>query len=148
VFVLVNAVVPLVRDEFYPFTSAALFSEAPRVVCRYLVRLPDGRPVSPALVGLGRFYWGLRGFTDAHPEPHPGGVRLPSTLDRAGVVASESDIRAAVESFLAQRPALTFLDVTQEVIGAGVDGRLAIVSTRTWRIHRHRGDSPSRPPGS
>lgn len=127
-FATLNLVVPVLTAELFPFSRFWLFADAPRRYCHYEIRTSEGKPVPPQALGLQRNYNG------AQPYRYHGRV-LPPTIDRFGDVAREEEVRAQARGFLAEHPAIRFLDVQQDVIGAADQDRVGVVSTRRWRIY-------------
>lgn len=121
-FLLAVSLVSLTVGDLYPFTDPSLFSDAPRLYCRYRVIDRDsGEELPAAWFGLHRNYYGLDGYSDARSEPHRGARLAAPTLDRFGRVAAAKEVRGAVLAGLALLPlehaSTTRVRVEQEIIG-------------------------------
>lgn len=136
IFVLANIVVPLTTDELYPFSNPKLFVDAPKVYCNYTIRKEDGTELNPKLFGLEFRYFGLEGYTLQTPGPSPGARRLPTTVVRAGHVASREEVVNIVQKNLKSFPSLDYVDVTQLIVGDYDGNIIGMTGENKWRIHR------------
>ena len=130
-FCIAAVVIPLVRTELYPFSSAPMFSAAPRRYCNYRVLDPEGRELSVADFGLQRNYWG-------NPPEVGVGFRPSESLDRFGEVADHNAVIAQVTSKLKDFPSLEAVEVVQEVIGPVDSDRIGLVSAAHWVVKNPR----------
>lgn len=126
-FVAANLGFPVIRTEFFPFSRAPMFWNAPQVYCEYRVVAPDGTALPVADFGLQRNYWG-------NPVGVGVGIRPPETVDVFGEVASEKAVVTQVKKRLAAFPELRFVDVEQDVIGPLDTGEVGSIARHHWRV--------------
>lgn len=141
VFVGLLLAVPLCRRELFPFTSAGLFVDGSRTMCRYEVMDDAGRQVPLEGLGLQRNYQGLAGYSKAVPGRHPGARLDAPTIDRFGEVAPLADVLATVTAHMARGAYPGRLYVTQIVYG-DVDGELGEVARHRLCVANPRGGAP------
>lgn len=134
-FVVANVAIPLCCAELYPFTNAALFSDAPRVLCDYEITAPSGEHLPNMSFGISRQYWGLRGFSSVNPNPHPRAIQLPTTIDRVGQVPSKEEVTEVIQQNLRVLRSLEYVEVQQRVLGAIDENRVGVTQRRTWRVY-------------
>ena len=130
-FCLVLVLAPLVFGELFPFTSAPMFRDAPKVYCVYGVTGPDGQPLSLKTFRLHQNY-------DGNPVGMGGGRTPEPTLNIFGQVQDMEQVRKHVQRYLNDRhPSLAFVDVQQRVFGALSENRVGLLSAETIRVKRH-----------
>jgi hypothetical protein len=135
VFVVVCLVMPLIVSDLCPFTRAPMFADAPTQYCDYTICDPEGHALKPLNFGLQRNYWG-------NPPGEGVGHRPPEGVDVFGQVADRATVEAMVQRRLARSTDLSYVEVTQQVIGAIDDRQVGVVRETKWRI-----DNPAfRPP--
>jgi hypothetical protein len=139
VFAALCAMVPLWRDEWYPFSCAPMFEDAPQLYCDYQIQDPRGRALAPGDFGVQRNYWG-------NPVGVGTGFRPPPTVDRFGEVPQREAVSAAVARGLARRPELPFVDVVCEVVGPTDDRGIGIVARDHWRVNNPARSSQEKQP--
>ncbi len=76
--VAIYAGIAVAHQEFYPFTDAALFIDAPQRIATYDVTDATGEVVPAEVFALRSYYFGLRGFIPSSPGPAPGALSLPA----------------------------------------------------------------------
>lgn len=131
VFLLANMIVPILRGDIYPFTSAPMFRDAPVVYCNYHVYAPDGAELPQKDFLLHRLY-------DGNPVGYGVGVRPPDILERFGEPRMEAEIRRHILPLL-ELPAyrqLPYVELVQETIGAVDENQLGVVKRERFRISR------------
>ncbi len=131
VFLLANAIVPILGGDIYPFTSAPMFRDAPVVYCNYHAYAPDGAELPQQDFLLQRLY-------DGNPVGYGVGVRPPAILDRFGEPRTEAEIRRHMLPLL-ELPAyrdLPYVELVQETIGAVDANQLGVVKRERFRISR------------
>lgn len=128
-FAACTVVLPVVVGDCYPFTTAPMFRDSPRLYCRYEVLDPQGVPLLLGDFELQRNY-------DGNPVGLGAGIRPPPTLDEFGTAPDEAALRAHVARLLGERFAgLPHVDVVQTVIGP-VDAR-HVGTIRQSRVRVH-----------
>jgi hypothetical protein len=139
----VNALVPLIWGDIYPFTSAPMFRDAPTQYADYRVYGPDGNELptrhyaldkdkteDPFLVG--RVY-------DGNPVGYGVGIAPPPVLEQEfGVVHDEAAVRQHIGKQLArpENAKYPYVEVVQEVVGPIDEQRLGVVKTTRWKVDR------------
>jgi hypothetical protein len=126
-FVAFSIAIPLVCTEWYPFSRAPMFSDAPRLYCDYSVQDDAGRSLPLVDFGLQRNYWG-------NPLGVGVGFEPPPSVDSFGAIAPAEEVAAHVTNGLKRYPDLPAVVVTQTVVGARADGTVGSTATTTWRI--------------
>lgn len=126
-FLLVFAVVPLCTTEFFPFSQAPMFADAPWMYCDYAVTGPIGEPLALHVFALQRNYWG-------NPLGVGVGFEPPASLDEFGEVPPKLAVTEWLQNRLAGFPHLEFVDVTRTVIGAVDDRQVGPIHTERWRV--------------
>jgi hypothetical protein len=119
---------PLLHDELFPFTSAALFTDAQPRYASYRVIDPQGKRLSAIGFRLYIRYAGLRGYSLRHPERHASGVLGPPTAHRWGEVLDVASVRRVVREVLRERPELPYVTVEQTVYGAVDERRVGLTA--------------------
>lgn len=138
IFCLAHVLIPIALRELYPFSIAPMFEDAPRVYCRYEVHQPDGASLPLAEFGLQRNYWG-------NPLTYGMGVKPAFTIDRFGHVAEQTEVIHQVEQSLTLRPELSYVDVTQEVVGARNTQTIGVLRHSNWRVFNPLHRQPGKP---
>lgn len=129
---LANVVVPLMWGDFYPFTSAPMFRDAPVECANYRVFAPDGTE-------LPQENWLCQRIYDGNPVGYGVGIQPPPVLEQEyGKIASEDEIRAHFRRQFEQpqNRKHSYVEVVQEVIGGLKNGRVGVIQTRRMRIDR------------
>jgi hypothetical protein len=126
-FVFLFAGVPLLRTEFFPFSRAPMFADAPQRYCEYAVTDPRGQAVDLALFGLQRNYWGNPLGVGVGFRPVPG-------FDVFGEVPSQEAVTAHLRSVLPTLPDLDYVQVERTVYGPVDEWRIGLIETESWRV--------------
>jgi hypothetical protein len=128
-FVVLQAVLPLLFTDLFPFSTMPMFSDAPRELWQLEVFDPDGRRLAASSFSVHSLYV-------ANPRPRIG-VHLPSTVNRPDGSASQAEITAMVLRRLREHPELSHVEVVQRRIGAvrnGAQETVAVTEVRHWRV--------------
>jgi hypothetical protein len=130
-----SIVVPVVWGDVYPFTSAPMFRDNPRVCCNYRVFGPGGEELPAA-------HWLCQRVYDGNPLGYGVGIRPPAVIEQQfGQIHAEEHLRRHVQQLL-NRPeyaALDYLRIEQDIIGPlpAAPERVGVVETRTLTVGRH-----------
>ena len=124
-----NVVVPIAMGDVYPFTSAPMFRDAPRLYCNYRIHGPDGQPLPSERFLCQRIY-------DGNPVGYGVGVKPPRVLEEFGVAHDEATVRRHIGEQLAsaENRGYAYVEVEQEVIGPVDERRIGVVRVDRWRI--------------
>ena len=129
-FIASLVIIPLMFGELFPFSSAPMFRDRPKVYCVYEVTDPTGVALPLAAFALQRNY-------DGNPVGLGAGVPPPASLDVFGDAPSMERVQAHVRARLTDHPpALAYVDVTQTVIGAVDDAAVGVIRRQTARVTR------------
>ena len=140
-FVVMNLAVPLVIEDFFPFTTTPMFRDRPRFYSRYLVyevradevcELSAEQQITAlAALQLNRTY-------DGNPPGLGVGQVPPPTLDRFSDTLSdqpgEHEVRAHVIARLSRLPDLKRIEVLRDIVGPQSSGHVGVVQTERWRF--------------
>jgi hypothetical protein len=126
-FCVLSIVIPLRWVEFYPFSRAPMFADAPRRYCDYMVHDPLGEPLSLEAFHLQRNYWG-------NPSGVGVGFLPPPTVGHFGQVPSQRTITRVVQQRLRDFPQLPYVRVTQRIIGPMDAQRVGVMAEETWQV--------------
>jgi hypothetical protein len=129
-FCLAFALVPVFRIEFFPFSRAPMFAEAPQKYCRYQVWSPEEKALPLQDFGLQENYWG-------NPLGEGAGFLPPPSLCQFGEVADKNQVTRWVEMQL-QRFDLPSVGIVQEVIGPVEGGGIGVIRKQRWTVHSRR----------
>jgi hypothetical protein len=133
---LIGAIVSLSSGgmKFYPFAPPNFFLARVQQYCRYSVVGPDGSALPLHEFGLGDFYTGQAGIFDRMPWQEHGAVKLPATGNIYGVVLTGPQLVALVQQGLRGRPALPYVVVSQQVVGAVDDQGVGVIAEHRFQI--------------
>jgi hypothetical protein len=126
----VTLLCPLLHAELFPFTSAALFTDAQPRYASYRVIDPQGKLLSSIKYRLFIRYSGLRGYSLRHPGRHASGVLGPPTAHRWGEVLDVASVRRVVREVLREQPELAYVTVEQMVYGAIDEHRVGLAAQK------------------
>jgi hypothetical protein len=128
---LANILAPIVWGDVYPFTSAPMFRDSPRVCCNYRVLGPDGQQ-------LESHTWLCHRLYDGNPLGYGVGIEPPKILEQQfGHVHDQTEVTTHIRAILErlEHAHLPFVDVVQDVIGPQGEA-VGVVESRRWRVTR------------
>lgn len=130
-FLVLNVALPVCVGDFYPFTSAPMFRDAPQQYCNYKIVNERGEPMDPKATLCQRIY-------DGNPVGYGVGLEPPPVIEEFGCVRTEGELTAHLKKLL-QRPehaGCQALTITQEVIGSHADGSVDVVRVDEVTVSR------------
>ena len=128
IFVLSSIVMPLIFGELFPFTSAPMFRDAPRLYSVYEVTDDRGTRIDPRDVQLHRNY-------DGNPVGLGAGVTPLPTLDPFGTASSVEKVRQHVSQRIkVHHPHAKYLEIRQKVFGPIDEKRVGVVKETVFRV--------------
>lgn len=143
VFVLANLVVPLVSEDFFPFTTTPMFRDKPRYYSNYIVYDPrdeTDRPLAGEALEKMLVDLELQRTYDGNPAGLGVGRKPLPTLDRFTETLAgqpgEDEVRWHVAERLRKMPEVEAIDVAQEIVGPLESGQVGVVRRQRWRIER------------
>lgn len=141
-FLAANILLPVCYGDFYPFTSAPMFRDAPQLYCNYKVVDDEQQMIDPHMALCQRIY-------DGNPVGYGVGLKPPPVIENFGCVRTKEELAEHLKLLLqrAEHQSRNSLTIFQEVIGPHDDLSVGVIRIDEVTVVRDNGEkSPTNVP--